>query len=166
MTQIYEIDHASLGFILLLGTAVRDKDSPTVLQFFRHYGHPIRISFMDRAREVLGIVIVYLFVLYFPVGLLLSSWMRESSQYLWLGHQLYCVVAMHVVRVLGMNGCASSVERAAQMLHKYQEVTLRGSSTSVRASLQVEHVRSMGEGRLRVKEILHDLNAGLGLHED
>ncbi|RSL43426.1 hypothetical protein CEP51_016363 [Fusarium floridanum] len=76
---------------------------PVVVQFFRHYGHPIRdqnsLWVGDRVREVTCMTIICCLFLYFPVGLFISQWSNEDAQYLWLGYQLYAVVAMHFVRL-------------------------------------------------------------------
>jgi hypothetical protein len=63
-TQIYEIILPSVGFILLVGKP------DIILPFFRHYGHPVRVTRYDRFRKVCCLVIIYLFVLYFPAGLI------------------------------------------------------------------------------------------------
>jgi hypothetical protein len=63
-TQIYEVILRSVGFILLVGKP------DIILPFFRHYGHPVRVTRYDRFREVCCLVLIYLFVLYFPAGLI------------------------------------------------------------------------------------------------
>ncbi|KAB2573306.1 hypothetical protein DBV05_g8016 [Lasiodiplodia theobromae] len=86
--KCFEILHRH-GVLMIQG-----KES-VVLQFFRHYGHPIR----NRHREVLQFVIIVCLGLVFPAGLVISIiWMPVSMQYLWFSYQLYATLAMHVYR--------------------------------------------------------------------
>ena len=85
----FEIHHPQHGTFVIEG-----KES-VVLQFFRHYGHPIR----SRVREVAQFIIVVCFGLNFSVGLVASIvWMPLSMQYMWLGYQLYATLAMYIYR--------------------------------------------------------------------
>ncbi|CAI7580616.1 unnamed protein product [Penicillium manginii] len=83
--ELYKIEDSSHGFAIIQGP------SNVFLQFCRHYGHPTRdngaAGRRDRAKELLSICLIYLFMLYFPVGLIGSLWMPDSSQLLWLGFQ-------------------------------------------------------------------------------
>lgn len=66
-----------------------------LLQFFRHYGYPIRNQF----REIVQLSTIVAFALQFPLGWFCSSmWMTVEVQYVWLSYQLYVVLAMHIVR--------------------------------------------------------------------
>ncbi|KAL8670782.1 MAG: hypothetical protein Q9168_004704 [Polycauliona sp. 1 TL-2023] len=101
----FEVNTGGHGFLLVEG-----KES-TVLQFFRHYGHPIR----NRAREVLQITTILGLGLVFPIGLMTSLlWMSVELQYLWLGHQLYATMAMYVYRFTRHHQRATSQARLAQ----------------------------------------------------
>ncbi|KAI4262401.1 MAG: hypothetical protein L6R42_002423 [Xanthoria sp. 1 TBL-2021] len=85
----FEINTYGDGFLVIEG-----KES-AVLQFFRHYGHPIR----NRVRESLQMVIIVLLGLVFPVCLVCSLiWIPVGLQYLWLGYQLYATMAMYRYR--------------------------------------------------------------------
>ena len=146
------MENPTLGFVLIIS---RPPIALTILQFFRYYGYPIRTSFADRANETISIIIVYVFVLNFPIGLFALLWMNKISQYLWLGQQLYCVVAMYIVRLLGWQSCLRTEERAAKLLLKDQQaVYYVGTEGCVKVRLEIEEVTSVGAARLRVSEIL------------
>lgn len=101
----YEIVNSGNGFLVVEG------DDSTVLQFFRHYGHPIR----SRTREILQMVIVVGFGFIFPVGLVCSLvWMWPALQYVWLSYQLYATIAMHVYRYASGHQCATTEEMICQ----------------------------------------------------
>ncbi|KAK1532155.1 uncharacterized protein CCOS01_04138 [Colletotrichum costaricense] len=153
-TEIFEVEVPSIGFLLI---STPSPASQASFQFFRHYGHPIRDSALDRAREVASIVTVYAFVLYFPAGLLLLSWMNESMQYLWLGQQLWSVLVMHLVRLFGWEGTSRTEEAVAAALVKDFRVVLAGEKACVEATLRMEEVTSVREGRKRVQEMLEGL---------
>jgi len=80
--EIVQINTADGDFLLIEGPA------PVIRQFFRHYGHPKRSHW----REIMSIILVYAFVLYFPAGLLSLLWMEPTIQYLWLGYQVYAIL--------------------------------------------------------------------------
>jgi hypothetical protein len=102
--KLFEIVHPQQGIFLIEG-----KES-TVLQFFRHYGHPVR----SRTRERAQFAIIICFGLLFPVGLVTSIiWMPISMQYLWLGYQLYATLAMYIYRYSGSHMCATTEEALA-----------------------------------------------------
>ncbi|KAK1675985.1 hypothetical protein BDP55DRAFT_728335 [Colletotrichum godetiae] len=149
--EIFEVEVPSIGFLLI---STPSPASPASFQFFRHYGHPIRDSTLDRAREVASIVTVYAFVLYFPAGLLLLSWMNQPMQYLWLGQQLWSVLVMHLVRLFGWEGTARTEEAVAAALVRDFKIVLVGDNACVEATLRMEEVTSVKEGRKRVQEIL------------
>ncbi|KAF3912437.1 hypothetical protein ABW20_dc0102367 [Dactylellina cionopaga] len=109
---IFEVECPSLGVVLL---RTDTNSTAAALQFFRHYGHPIRDSTLDRTREIISILVVYAFVLHFPAGLALLNWMNEPTQYLWLFHQMYCVIVMHIVRICGWQGCGRTEELKAEI---------------------------------------------------
>ncbi|KAK1625385.1 hypothetical protein BDP81DRAFT_498916 [Colletotrichum phormii] len=149
--EIFEVEVPSIGFLLI---STPSPASPASFQFFRHYGHPIRDSTLDRAREVASIVTVYTFVLYFPAGLLLLSWMNQPMQYLWLGQQLWSVLVMHLVRLFGWESTARTEEAVAAALVRDFKVVLAGDKACVEATLRMEEVTSVKEGRKRVQQIL------------
>ncbi|KAL8791212.1 MAG: hypothetical protein Q9213_000169 [Squamulea squamosa] len=101
----FEVNTYGHGFLLIEG-----KES-AVLQFFRHYGHPIR----NRARELLQMAIIVALGLVFPIGLMSSLiWMPVGLQYLWLGYQLYATMAMYTYRFTREHQQATSESRLAQ----------------------------------------------------
>jgi hypothetical protein len=148
--DMFEVDYPTLGFPIITAPV-----SNASLQFFRHYGHPLRDSKADRFREVMCILIVYAYVLNFPAGLIALSWMNQTTRYLWLVYQVYTIVAMHITRLGGWQGCGRTEERVAKALQTGKATYLLGSNGgAVRANLQVERVPGVAEGRARVKEIL------------
>ncbi|KAF1809212.1 hypothetical protein P152DRAFT_461628 [Eremomyces bilateralis CBS 781.70] len=151
--EIIEVMCPSLGYVLIC-TNSKPPNSSGLFQFFRHYGHPIRSAYMDRVRETVNIIIVYMFVLYFPAGLFALSWMNGPAQFIWLGQQLYCVAAMHIVRLAGWQGCSRTEERVAKLLLQNKIVYLVGKGGSVQVSLNIEDVPSVREGKARVQAIL------------
>ena len=103
--QRFEVNTHGHGFIMIEG-----KES-VVLQFFRHYGHPIR----NRVRESMQIFIILASGLVFPIGLMTSLiWMPVAMQYIWLGYQLYATMAMYVYRFTRAHQWATSEARLAQ----------------------------------------------------
>jgi len=121
---IFELDDLNHGLVLMQGP------DHVVRQFCRHYGHPIRGTDItaNRACEVMSMALVYLFVAYFPAGLIALLWLHDDAQTLWLSYQLYVVFAMHAGRLLGLNGCARTEERIARLLRKGRQVVLQNSS--------------------------------------
>ncbi|EFX00045.1 hypothetical protein CMQ_7047 [Grosmannia clavigera kw1407] len=137
--EVFEIYDSAVGFILGLSAPPA---TTAMTQFFVHYGHPIRHTVIDRVRETLSIAIVYIFVLYFPVGLFALSWMKTRSQYIWLGQQFYCILAMHILRILGWEGCSRTEEKVAKILYKDRCACLKGRNARVEARLTIDHVLS------------------------
>ncbi|KAK0719182.1 hypothetical protein B0H67DRAFT_599080 [Lasiosphaeris hirsuta] len=160
--DMVEVDCSTIGFILI--TAPPGQIG-TILQFFRHYGHPKRETRYDRIREIVCIAVVYAFVLYFPAGLLLLAWMNEPTQYLWLGHQVYCILAMHLVRVCGWQGTGRTEERVAAALVRDKTVYIEGDSCYVKATLVTETVQSVAAGKEMLSSILRANSALLPGHQ-
>jgi hypothetical protein len=115
---IFEVDDLNHGLMLIQGPDY------VVRQFCRHYGHPFRDVDItaNRAREIMSMALVYLFVGYFPAGLIALLWLHDDAQTLWLSYQLYVVFAMHVGRLMGLNGSARTEERIARLLNKGKQV--------------------------------------------
>ncbi|KAG9386995.1 hypothetical protein A1F94_003745 [Pyrenophora tritici-repentis] len=115
-TKLFEILHPQQGIFLIEG------NESTVLQFFRHYGHPVR----SRTRERAQFAIIICFGLMFPVGLVSSIiWMPTSMQYLWLGYQLYATLAMYVYRYTNSHIWATTEEALAA---KFKEAGFKRST--------------------------------------
>ncbi|KAI9370417.1 hypothetical protein BJX61DRAFT_548957 [Aspergillus egyptiacus] len=114
--KIFEIHNEKHGFLLIEGP------EDLVLQFFRHYGHPIR----NRVRESVQLAIIVGMGLVFPVGLVCSSvWMPVWLQYLWLGYQLYTTLAMHIYRFAGGRMWGTTEER---LVGQFLQSGARGES--------------------------------------
>lgn len=151
-TQNYQLfDQHDQGFYLVISGP-----PAVVTQFFRHYGHPLRHTKSGRWREVISIAIIYAFVLYFPFGLAANLWLSDRLQYLWLSYQLYTVFAMHLLRLIGWQGCGSTQERVARSILIGQTVWLRGRpGTTVSASWQTTYVPSVSAAEDTVKQIMN-----------
>lgn len=152
-TEIFEVAYSDRGFTLIEGA------DWVVRQFFRHYGHPKRdqLSILrhDRAREIACMALVYAFVLYFPAGLLSLLWMEDEVQYLWLGYQIYIIIAMHLVRLAGCSDCGRTEERIGLLLGSGRTVWLRSTAGyAVAATLETMEVESVKAGRERVQEMI------------
>lgn len=155
--EVFEVVCPSIGCILI---TVDKRSLHLMLQFFRHYGHPIRSTQNDRLRELASIAVIYCFLLYFPIGLLLLSWMTGPIQYIWLGQQVYCVIAMHISRLFGWQGCGRTEERAANLLISHGVVCLRGENGYVRATMEIKQTQSVATARALVKEIIEKTTEG------
>jgi len=148
----FEIANNGNGFLVVEG------DDSTVLQFFRHYGHPIR----SRAREILQMAIVVGFGSIFPVGLVCSLvWMSPALQYVWLSYQLYATIAMHAYRYARGHQCATTEEMIwqefAQTEASHQESTIifgDRKETRVCATLIRTPHDSFAEGKAHVLQLL------------
>ena len=109
----------------------------------------------DRIREVVNILIVYAFVLYFPVGLLLLVWERNAVQYIWLGYQLYLVLMMHIARLAGWDGSARLEQRIAYHLQNGESVCLQSrNGQAVVATLDVTSTLSVKLARDEVAKLI------------
>ena len=146
----FEVNTHGHGFLVVKG-----KES-AVLQFFRHYGHPIR----NRTLEITQIAIVVAFGLAFPLGLMCSLiWMPVGLQYVWLGYQLYATLAMYIYRFTRAHQWTGSEARLAQMLAKgnngegvayLQDV----SGNTMMGKLTRIYVGNYGEGQKVLKDYL------------
>jgi hypothetical protein len=152
--QLFQVDLPHLGLAF-----VTTDDANIWLQFCRHYGHPMRTSRLDRLREILCIAIVYAFVLIFPAGLICLIWADVRAQYLWLGYQIYAILAMHFSRLLGLQGAARTERAVARELERSKEVFLKVGveNETVRAAVRTESFGSMQRLRERVAEVSGNL---------
>lgn len=126
-----------------------------MLQFFLHYGHPIRTLKMDRCREIIGICLCYAFVLYFPAGLLAILWMEPGVQYVWLGYQVFTIVAMHLVRLFGLKNRGRTEEHIADLLTEGKEVWLCDEhGPNIAATIKVDEAGSILAAREIVRTML------------
>ena len=142
------------------GFQVIEGEESLVVQFFRHFGHPIR----SRSREILQIAVVTSFGLLFPFGLLCSLlWMPTGMQYMWLSYQLYTTIALHVYHFADGHHWATTEEKIAQAFRlaeaKHENASIvfgTDRSTAVHATLvRTVHDR-FGEGQAHVSRLLAD----------
>lgn len=152
----FEVNTYGHGFLLVEG-----KES-TVLQFFRHYGHPIR----DRVREIIQIAIIVVLGLLFPVGLLCSLiWMPVGLQYLWLGYQLYATMAMYTYRFTRNHQRTTSPARLAEIFADGKDEARCAylqddNGTTVQGKLTRIYVRNYGEGQEVLREYMQRRQGG------
>jgi len=147
----FEIHHPQHGIFVIEG-----KES-VVLQFFRHYGHPIR----SRVREVTQFIIVVCFGLNFSVGLVASIiWMPLSVQYLWLGYQLYATLAMYIYRYADSHRWATTEENIATGFHGARDKDQArvyldgGNGWSICATLSATYHNSFGDAEKAARTLL------------
>lgn len=149
------------SFMLLTGPPA------LVLQFVRHFGHPVR----SRWRELAQLGTVTTFGALFPIGLLCSMvWMPLRVQCVWLSYQMYLVVAMHVARYT-QSGLGSTTEsRIAKTLafeaaklddngERREEVSIlfgheRKGEGTVKATWKVSHCSRNLEGKKEMEKLL------------
>jgi hypothetical protein len=151
-----EVVDFSKGFFLIEGP------SELVLQFFRHYGHPVRYHRGlqgDRVREVISMLTVVAAIGVYPGGLIAFIFAPMVIQWLWLGYGLYCMLAMHMYRFGNGENVGTTEECVARALHRRQMVCFDdGSGNRVWAQLESWIVDSVAEGRneveVRVEKIL------------
>ncbi|KAJ9653652.1 hypothetical protein H2198_007203 [Neophaeococcomyces mojaviensis] len=131
-----------------------------VLQFFRHYGHPVR----NRFRELLQLCIVVMYGCYFPIGLLCSvCWMPIDIQYAWLSYQIYVVLSMHLIRYTHSGSWASTQARIVQAFtttsNGNDERSIlfgqnREDAGLVKATLKIMYKNRYGEGKECMEQLL------------
>ena len=144
----FEINTRGQGFMLIEGP------ESVILQFFRHYGHPVRC----RGREAIQLAMVLGFGSVFPTGLMCSLlWMPEGLQYTWLGYQLYATVALYIYRFTRGNQWATTESKLAQKLKLNDEGVAflkddRG--ITVMGKLTRTYVKNQAEGQRIVDNIL------------
>jgi hypothetical protein len=139
---LVEISDYNHGFPLIEGPEA------IVRQFFRNWGHPVRRTHMDRARELTSMTLVIAFVLCFPIGLLSMLWVSLNVQIVWLSFQVYTIVAMHLNRLIGLHGPGRMEDSMAQTLADGKIVRLRSNDGStIEARLESHAVASITHGR-------------------
>ena len=150
----YEIIPNGNGFQVIEG------EESLVVQFFRHYGHPIR----SRGREVLQMTIVTCFGLLFPVGLICSLlWMPAGMQTVWLSYQLYTTIALHIYHFAGGHHWATTEEkisrafRDAEAKHEDAQIIF-GSDPEKRIHVKLVRTShdSFADGRVHVSRLLSE----------
>lgn len=99
-------------------------------------------------------MLVHMFVLYFPAGLLALLWMDPVVQYLWLGYQVYAIITMHVARLFGFRGSGRTEERVVCLLENGRKICLQSGSAKVWVELEIEEVGSVSASQRRISEIV------------
>ncbi|KAL8365222.1 hypothetical protein RB595_004158 [Gaeumannomyces hyphopodioides] len=132
-----------------------------VLQFFRHYGHPLR----NRFRELIQLLAIAVFACLFPVGLLCSvMWMPPPVQYVWLFYQLYAVLAMHALRY-SPPACSPTTEAGIAELLKTRAAApgenailfghSREGAETLKASVTVTYHDHYDEAKRCMEKLMH-----------
>lgn len=153
--KYFEIYHRN-GVLVIQG-----KES-VVLQFFRHYGHPVR----NRSRELIQFVIIVCLGLVFPTGLVISiMWMPESMQYVWFSYQLYATFGMYVYRYTNGHLWGTTEEAIVAGFdyssRKDPQVVLRGQDgTEVTATLTTTYCKNLREARQQASVCLRGSKRG------
>ena len=146
----FEVNTNGHGFLIVEGT-----DS-VVLQFFRHYGHPIRV----RWRELTQLCIIVMFGALFPIGLVCSLlWMPVGLQFAWFSYQLYATTAMYIYRYARGYQWTTTESRLARRFsegnNEERIAYLQSDSrNAVMGKLTRIYVGSYGEGQQIVKALL------------
>ncbi|KAF2122741.1 hypothetical protein BDV96DRAFT_561299 [Lophiotrema nucula] len=152
--RLYEIRNPAGGFVIIEGRA------DIVLQFFRHYGHPVRA----KGREIIQIAMVVAFTLVFPLGLVCSTlWMTDALQKVWVGYQLYATMAMYVYRYAGGHLWATTEEQIGDAFLRSEKessdgtllVKLQSSGNSaIGARLERTCHNRFGEAKVYMEELI------------
>lgn len=102
--------------------------------------------------------------LFFPVGLVIAQLSDEKVQYLWFSYQLYAVIAMHIVRLLGLQDVPRTEVRIARLLSAGKTVRLStATGCAVSATLVTHSVSKTAEGKLKVQEIINECSKRLAV---
>lgn len=96
--------------------------------------------------------VIYLHVLYFPLGLLGLLWRDAKTQYLFHEYQVYAILIMHVVPVRGWNRCGRTY--AAALKRKKQVLLHDAAGCTISARLVSTSVPYVAAGRPRVNELI------------
>ena len=147
-----EIEDFSKGFMMI------DGPSELVLQFFRHYGHPVRHKrgiFGDRVWEVISMLTVTGSILVYPGGLITFIFAPIAIQWVWLGYQLYAILAMHIYRFGEAEHVGTTQEWIARELSSHKKVCFdMGGGNRVIAQLANYVEPSVAQGREKVKQLV------------
>ncbi|KAK2017023.1 hypothetical protein LZ32DRAFT_601012 [Colletotrichum eremochloae] len=139
-----------------------------VLQFFRHYGHPVR----SRSREVIQLGTVIILGGLFPFGLLCSTlWMPGPIASVWLCYQMYVVLVMHLVRYSSLAWASTTEVAIATELsrglscsneNEYDSSILFGQERNglgtIKARVAVTYHNSYGAGKRAMDNLLSRLD--------
>jgi hypothetical protein len=141
------MEHPTDGFIVIRGPR------NIVLQFSRHYGHPIR----NRTRELIQIFSIVALNLLFPIGMLCLFDMPPRMQSVWLLYQLYIALAMHAYRYFGGDICCSIQEAIGNALLTGNEICLEEQDDlSLLCQLNIIPVKRVAEGRAVMAKLIEE----------
>ncbi|KAL3447810.1 hypothetical protein BJX65DRAFT_307862 [Aspergillus insuetus] len=146
---VCEVVDISKGFFLIQGP------SELVMQFFRHYGHPIRNRRGirgDHIRELISMFTVVSFITVYPAALIAFIFAPVTVQWVWIGYQLYTMLAMHLYRFYGGVNIGTTQESVAKALSRHGRVCfIDHIGSQVFAYLERSMVSSVAEGRRAVE---------------
>jgi hypothetical protein len=109
-------------------------------------------------------VVAFAFV--YPAGLLAFIFAESPVQWLWLGYQLYTMVAMHLYRFCGGERIGTTEARIARALSEKDVVRLAyGSGNVVVASLERKEVDRVRDGYRQVDALVGVILSRRGLDE-
>ena len=101
-----------------------------VTQFFHHWGHPLRSNLpRDRWNERISMVIVAVIGAFFPVSWIAFMFAPNSVRLMWVGFQLYNLLAMSVLIYGNYLRVGSLEETLAEALHTQQIIRLGDPDT-------------------------------------
>ncbi|KAH9226784.1 hypothetical protein K456DRAFT_58500 [Colletotrichum gloeosporioides 23] len=137
-----------------------------VLQFMRHYGHPMR----SWPREVVQLLVAVGIGFVFPVGLVASAlWMPAELQFVWFGYQVYLCLVLHLARYTPWMGGLSTHAAVAQAFDRqgvgigtkggtWRRTILfgenRGTRGTVRVDLDVTYHDRQADGKEALERLL------------
>lgn len=138
------------GFFLIEGP------ESTVLQFFRHYGHPERSRRGlrgDRVREWVSMACVFACMMIFPFGAFAFAFAPPALQWVWIGYQLYATFSMFIYHSYGGESLGTTEQLLARALYHEGSVQFcDGDGTSVFARVRFDLAQNVNEGRWMIQE--------------
>lgn len=133
-----------------------------VLQFMRHYAHPVR----SRPRETLQLLVVIVLGAVFPLGLVASAlFMPLPLQYVWFGYQMFLVVGLHVARYSSRAASVSTHAAIAEAFSRGGSILFgqrRHGAETIRVDLATTYHDRHADGRLAVEALLGRGSGGPG----
>lgn len=125
-----------------------------LLQFVRHYGHPVR----NRSREMVQLIAVIASACLFPLGVVLSvTIMSENVQYVWISYQMYLVLTMYISRYMSQSLWTSTEEMIARKMSSEPRSTYlwkdREACLRVRATLETTLHDRLADARVHFQKL-------------
>jgi hypothetical protein len=98
---------------------------------------------------------VILTILVYPGGLIALIFALVTIQWVWLGYQLYAMLAMHVYRFNDGEHVGTTQKWIGRELHRTGQVLFEdGSGNKLVAHLETSIVPSVIQGRLKVESLV------------